>query len=269
MSPTATTKAHVEKDNEFTEASPCSQIDQQKAKEKPTGSLKRNPSSSSLLAEIRGVGSLKDGAYSVDFENTVESMAHIISNMESQLDQILSLNTELKNDLNSCKEIIVENKLEKVKLEGKINQLQADMPSKRELQMEIDQLVDDRSNAQNRIHELNAHCNKLADSINTLRKQVSQLEVKNEGLVSEINYLESCQNVAREQNNALQERINQLKQEKIGYQTKIISLQEECQRAMEEKYSLVSEFREAQEIIKELRSPLSTGRGTQSRWPLS
>ena len=108
----------------------------------------------------------------------------------------------------------------------------------------------------------------MTESLNELRKQVAKLEVKNEEAIAEINYLESCQNGAREQNNALQERINQLKQEKISYQTKVIALQEECQRAMEEKYALVSELREAQEIIKELRSP-GTGRGIQSRWPLS
>ena len=268
MSRTVTTKAHVGEGVEFTKDIPSPRADQQKNTEKHTGSLDRVGATSSLLAEIKGLGTLKDGAYSVDFENTVESMAQIINNMEAQLDQVLSLNSVLKNDLNSCKEIIVESKVERARLESKVNQLRAEMPSKHELQMEIDQLIDDRSNVQNRIHDLNARCNKLTDNLNELNKQISRVEAQNEEAMAEINYLKSSQNVARDQNNSLQERINLLKQEKISYQTKVIALQEECQRAMEEKYSLVSEIRQAQETIKELRAA-SAGRGIQSRWPLS
>lgn len=268
MSRTVTTKAHVVREEVPTKDTSFHRVDRPKSTDMQTGSLERICSSHSLLAEIKGLGTLKDGAYSVDFDNTVENMAHIISNMESQLDQVLSLNAVLKNDLNSCKEIIVENKVEKARLEEAISQLQAQMPSKRELQMEIDQLVDDRSDAQNRIHALNATCTTLTENLSELRKQMAKLAIEKEEAVAEINYLESCQNGVREQNTSLQERINQLKQEKISYQTKVIALQEECQRAMEEKYALVSEIREAQEIIKELRPP-GVGRGIQSRWPLS
>lgn len=268
MSPTATTKAQVGLENEQTETTFSPQTEQFLREEKHVDLSDQIASRPSLLAEIRGLGTLKDGAYSVDFENTVTSMAQIIANMESQLDQVLSLNTVLKNDLNVCKEIIVENKVEKTRLEEKIGQLQTEIPSKRELLMEIDQLIDDRSNAQNKIHELNARCTHLSDSVNELGKKVSRLEEKNEEAVAEINYLESCQNVVREQNQALQERITQLKLEKVGYQQKIIALQEECQRSMEEKYSLVSQIREAQDIIKELRSA-GAGRTIQSKWPLS
>jgi chromosome segregation ATPase len=268
MSRTGKTKAHASKEVCAATTTSSFPTDLQENRDQSLAAQGRTGAVSGLLAEIKGLGTLKDGAYSVDFENTVENMAQIISNMESQLDQVLSLNSVLKDDLHSCKEIIVENRVEKTKLEEKISRLLAEMPSKRELQMEIDQLIDDRSNAQNRIHELNASCSALTDTCTELRKQITKLEVKNEETVAEINYLKSRQDAAREQNSALQGRIKQLKQEKINYQRKVIDLQEECQRAMEEKYALLSEIRQAQETMKELRSP-GAGRGVQSKWPLS
>nr|MBF0220752.1 hypothetical protein [Desulfobulbaceae bacterium] len=207
---------------------------------------------SPYIAEITGLASLQDATYSVDLEKTVQDMAGIINNMEAQLDRVLSMNAIFEEDLNTSKQIITELKEEKVKLIDEVARLEAEMPSKREMQMEMDQLIEERSTSQNHIHGLNTEIDAMNKSIEAYRKEIVQLEMEKNDAVSEVTFLESRQNASRQKANSQDQKINQLKAEKVTYQKKIIRLQDECQRAMEEKYSLLRELQEAQDILSEV-----------------
>lgn len=207
-----------------------------------------------VLPEIKGVDILRDATYSVDLERTVEEMALIISKMESQLERVLLLNSVLENDLKVSKEIIVDLQAKANSLEEKAADLEAEMPSKRELQMEVDQLEEERTATQNKIYELKTQYDKIQEELGGLRAKVVQLGTEKEDAVAEVAFLEARQAASRQQHNTLQERINHLKEEKVGFQRKIIALQDECQRIMEDKYKLIREQRELKEDMAELRS---------------
>ena len=237
----------------------CADVTEQTVDRETTGDNTR-VSRSAVLPAIKGVDSLRDVCYSVDLERSVEEMAHIISKMEAQLERVLSLNSVLETDMNTSKEIIANLLSDKEQLAKKIARLEAETPSKREFQMEIDQLIDERTAAQNMIHELNVRYRKLQDSLDEARSKIVRLETEKEDAVSEINFLEARQNATRQQHNGLQSRIDKLKEEKVGYQRKIIALQEECQKVMEDKYTLIKEMQKLKEEVADLRATLTDNR---------
>jgi chromosome segregation ATPase len=207
---------------------------------------------SPYIAEIKGLASLQDATYSVDLEKTVEDMAAIIGNMESQLNQVLSINAVLQDDLTTSKQIISELREDKVKIKKELAAIEIELPSKREMQMEMDQLVEERSSSQNRIHSLKSKIDTMNSTVEELRKQIVQVEMEKNDAVSEVGFLESNQSAVRQQVGSQEQKITRLKTEKVHHQKKIINLQDECQRAMEEKYSLLRELQEAQDILSEV-----------------
>lgn len=207
---------------------------------------------SPYIAEIKGLASLQDATYSVDLEKTVGDMAAIINNMESQLDRVLSINAVLEDDLNTSKQLITELREEKARLAEEIIRLETELPTKREMEMEMEQLVEERSSVQNRIHSYNKELTTMSDTVAELRKQLVQIEMEKNDALAEVNFLESRQGTARQASTNQQNKINQLKAEKVKYQKKIISLQDECQRTMEERYALLRELQEAQDILSEV-----------------
>ena len=204
------------------------------------------------VAEITGLASLQDATYSVDLEKTVQDMAGIINNMEAQLDRVLSMNAVFEEDLTTSKQLISELRTEKAKLVEELSKLKEDIPSKREMQMEMDQLIEERSASQNKIHSLKLEIESMNTQIEVYRKQLVQIEMERNDAVSEVSFHESRQAATRQKNTHQEQKINQIKAEKVTFQKKIIQLQDECQRAMEEKYSLLRELQEAQDILSEV-----------------
>jgi len=210
-----------------------------------------------ILPDIKGIEALKDGIMLGNVERTVDDMARIITNMESQLQRYLSMNAALEKDLNDSKEIIANLRAEKDSALEKITALETEMPSKRELQVEVDLMVEERTSVQNQIHAMNQKFLQTQGALDEYRKQITRLERDKADAVAEVNFLESRANAAKEQNNAFKDQIALLKKEKNAYQQKIIDLQEECQRELEQKYVLTRDLKVAKERVAELHREIT------------
>lgn len=210
-----------------------------------------------VMPKIRELEALKQGVYAVDLEKTVSDMFAVMKNMEAQLESVLRINAVLEKDLNEAKEMIADLKVTKSQLEQAISRMEMEAPSKRELQIEIDQLVTERNDAQASIHEMNSKIGKLKEAVVEHQKRSAYLEEEKRDLMSEISFLESRLNAAVEKIAECGEKINVLKGEKLTHAERIKVLEEELNDALDDKYKVMSEFKKSQKAVGELHAALS------------
>ncbi|GAJ05791.1 unnamed protein product, partial [marine sediment metagenome] len=196
-----------------------------------------------ILPEIKGLEILKEGTYAVDLEKTISDMLLVIKKMEAQLESVLKLNADLEKDLEISKEIIVDLRAEKSHLEDKIARMEEEIPSKRELQIENDHLIEERNDAQNTIREMKLKIEKMQKEAVQYQKQIAGLKEDKKDIIIEIEYLDSKLNVVFEKNKYYQIEIDALRGEKLTHEEKIKSLEKELQETLEEKYRLFQELK--------------------------
>ncbi|NVM21020.1 MAG: hypothetical protein HWN68_04500 [Desulfobacterales bacterium] len=210
-----------------------------------------------IMPKIRELEALKDGVYAVDLEKIVSDMFAVMKNMEAQLERVLRINSILEKDLNEAKEMIAGLKEAKSQLEQAVSRMEMEAPSKREFQIEIDQLVAERNDAQAGIHEMNSKIGKLKEAVVEYQKRSGDLEEEKRDFMSEISFLESRLNAAVEKIAECREEINVLKGEKLAHAERIKVLEEELNDALDDKYKLMSEFKKSQKAVGELHAALS------------
>lgn len=210
-----------------------------------------------IMPKIRGLEILKEGGYAVDLEKTIHDMFAVIKNMEEQLERVLSINVLLEKELNDSKEMIAELTASKSQLEEKISRMEEEIPSKRELQIEIAHLIEERNSAQMSIHDLKSRLEKNRESLIQHQKQVGRLGEERKDAISEVDFLESRLNSAIQKIKEYESQINALRGENLAQTEKIKALDEELREALDEKYTLLKELKETKEAMSEIRSALA------------
>ncbi len=210
-----------------------------------------------LIPQIKGLEVLKEGGYAVDLEKTINDMFMVIKKMEAQLEKVLTINALLEKDLRDSKEVISDLMAEKSVMEDTIARMEEDMPSKRELQMEIDHLVEERNNAQKAIRDMKLKNEKIQKSVIRYQERSGTLEEEKSDVITEINFLESRLNAAVEKIGGYERELNVLKGEKLANVEKIKSLEDELNETLDDKYRLVDELKMSKKVMAELRSAIS------------
>lgn len=218
-----------------------------------------------IMPEIRGLEILKEGTYAVDVEKTITQMYRVIKNMEAQLQRVLAINTELEKDLDASKEMIAELKLSRSQLENTISRMEEKMPSKRELQIEIDHLIEERNAAQTDIRDMKLKLERMEEIAVRYQDRIAGLEEEKKDAIAEINFLESQVNSVAERTGRYEKEINVLRGEKLAHIEKIKSLNEELNETLGEKYRLFKEVKETKHAMEEIRSALVEAKAQAKR----
>ncbi|MBF0508207.1 MAG: hypothetical protein HQK57_04680 [Deltaproteobacteria bacterium] len=212
------------------------------------------------VPKIAGLDLLKGGGYDVDLEKTISDMLSIIRNMESQLENVLSINSLLEKDLRESKMIGGRLKADKVRLEGEVAKLKEEIPSKRDLQIELDHLIDDRNIAQKSIRDLKTKHQNIQQELVQYQNRIGNLEEEKKDFITEINFLESKLHASAEKMNRCEAELTLLRGEKISQRDKTKALEEELQEILAEKYRLQKEIKETKEAMAELHAALTDSR---------
>ncbi len=209
------------------------------------------------MPRIKGLEILKEGVFTVDLEKTINDMFMVIKSMEVQLEKVLTINSHLEKERKEAKEMLAEANEAKSQLEKKIASMEIELPSKRELQMEVDQLIEERNNVQMSINEQKSRVEKMQETVLQNQSRIGNLEEEKNDARAEINFLESKLNAAYEKIKSNRSEINELKGEKLVHVEKIKTLKEELKEAMDDKYRLMSELKKSQKAVSELHSAVS------------
>ncbi|HIJ19439.1 MAG TPA: hypothetical protein HPP58_00175 [Deltaproteobacteria bacterium] len=201
--------------------------------------------SRAIISEIRGLEILKEGTYAVDLEKTISDMLDVIKRMEEQLESVLNLNAKLENDLDASKGLVVDLASEKSLLEEKIAGMEMEMPSKRELMLEIDGLIQERNDVQFNIQTMRSKIENLQQEIEKYHKQVGSLKEDKKDILIEMDYVEAKLNTALRTNSAYRNELDVLKGERRTFVEKIRFLESELKETSKEKFRLFQELKDA------------------------
>lgn len=210
-----------------------------------------------FIPRIKGLEFLKEGGYAVDLEKTINDMFVVIKKMETQLEKVLTINALLEKDLRDSKEVIADLMAEKSKLEAVVVRMEEEMPSGRELQMELDHLLEERNDAQKIIRDLKLKSQKMQASVTRSQERSGSLEEEKSDVITEINFLESRLNAAVEKIGAYERDLNILKGEKLANDEKIKALEDELNETLDDKYRLTDELKKSQKAIAELHAAVT------------
>lgn len=232
-----------------------SKIDMQVKDVLKKGSAK--PKSFVEFPRIKEIELLKNGMYSIDLEKTINDMFQVMKNMETQLRSVLSINSSLEKDLKDSKDIIATLNQKNSELEEGMAKMKNELPSKRELQIEIDYHVDERNKAELEIRDLKAKIEKLGKSIDRNQQKATTLEEQRSDFLNEINFLEARLNADSATSRQHQREISVLKGKIMVGDEKIKSLQNELKDTVDEKYRLLNELKASRSAVRELHSALT------------
>ncbi|MBF0343174.1 MAG: hypothetical protein HQL06_02995 [Nitrospirae bacterium] len=177
-----------------------------------------------LLSGIKGIEFLKETISTVDVEKTINDMFAIISNMEQQLNNVLSINALLDKDLRGSKEIISDLRREKLQAEKELQRITDETATREELQAEIEHLIDERNFAQSSIGDMKREIDTLKRKELLSRERVEELEGERTDLIREINYMELKYASSIETIGRLEKEIRTLRGERIVTFEKLKSL---------------------------------------------
>ena len=210
-----------------------------------------------FIPQIKGLEFLKEGGYAVDLEKTINDMFMVIKKMETQLEKVLSINALLEKDLRDSKEVISDLMADKSTLEATVARMEEEMPSSRELQMELDHLYEERNDAQKIIRDLKLKSQKMQEAVTRNQERSGSLEEEKSDVITEINFLESRLNAAVEKIGAYERDLNILKGEKLANVEKIKALEDELNETLDDKYRLTDELKKSQKAISELHAAVT------------
>lgn len=218
------------------------------------------------LPEIKGLELLMEGIYTVDVERTIADMTEIIKNTETQLDKVLTINAHLGKDLKVSKEMIAYLKNENKRLADKIEQMEGDVPHMRELQAEIDQLIDERNKSHNIINDFRHKAEIAQVSVSEGQKRIYELNEEIKDYKREIGYLENKLNGTIEQLSSTKKKASILYSENIAYKDKINRIEAQLKESLDERYKLLRELKDSKATIGEIRSSLTAARLQSKRY---
>ena len=189
--------------------------------------------------------------------DAIQDMFAVIKNMETQLEKVMGINDLLEKDLKEANELNAELKTVKSRLEGKISRMEEEIPSKRELQIENDHLIDERNSAQLIIRDLKLKLEKTQKKVVQHQHQLGGLAEERKDAIQEVQFLESRLNNATQRIRELESQCNELKGEKIAQFEKIQNLDESLAEALDEKYRLHRDLKETKKALSEFHATLA------------
>jgi len=199
-----------------------------------------------VLPEIRGLEILKEGTYAVNLDKRISDMLGVIKSMEGQLESVLSQNAYLKKDLDASKEMIFQLSAEKSRLESVISRMEEEIPSKRELQIEIDHLIEERNMAQGSILKMKSDLEKMKKESTHDRERIVSLEEDKKDAIVELDYFESKLSSANKKAKEYEKDLNRLRGERFAHKEKIESLEADLKALLKENYALFEKLNEAE-----------------------
>jgi len=120
--------------------------------------------------------------------------------------------------------------------------MQEDMPSKREFQIEIEYLIDERNVAQRKIKDIKEILAKKEKQIEQYKEKISDLEEDKKDYSVETDYLVRKVDVLLENNKTHIAEIKQLNQEKRAAIEKINLLEQELRKVDENSYRIYKDL---------------------------
>ncbi|MBF0450776.1 MAG: hypothetical protein HQK75_08755 [Candidatus Magnetomorum sp.] len=194
-----------------------------------------------VMPQISGLEVLKEGTFSVDLEKTISDMLLVIKNMEAQLERVLNLNAAYEREIDTSKGMILKLKTEKNELLKKIEQMEIDIPSKREMQIEISHVEEEKNDALRRNRDLMIAHDSMKKEMAKLTDIISAFEEEKVDARMEINYLEVQLKTQQVKNKQYDDVISAMRGEKIALTEKLITLQDELKQAYSEKFKQYQE----------------------------
>ena len=225
---------------------------QEDVKDSPTVTARE-----AVIPKIKGLETLKESVFTVDLEKTVNDMFTVIKNMEAQLERVMTINSHLEKDRDDAKEMVAGFKAERSGLEAKIAQLETDLPAKREMEMEIEQLIDNRNSVQEQFREQKEKIGKMQDTILDYQRRIGDLEEEKRDAMADIKYLETRLNTASKTIESNKKMINELKGEKMVQTEKIKVLEDDLKAALDDRYNLLNEVKKSKKAMAEFHSAIS------------
>ncbi len=215
------------------------------------------PSQQAARPLIKGRDILNTEMYSVDLKDTINDMFKVIQSMEGQLERVLAINAGLERDKAEAKALIPQLSNEKLRLEREIEDLKSQFPTIRELQMENDQLVDERNAVEYRIRDLNRKIEKMQKAILEHQKRIGGLEEEKRDAIAEITYLEAKLNAASGSIRSKNRQVSELKGERMVFVEKIKNLEASLTNALDENQKLSTEVTKTQKAIEKLSAAVA------------
>ena len=199
----------------------------------------------SIISEIKGLEILKEGTYAVDLENTISDMLDVIKRMEAQLESVLDLNARLENDLDASKELVVDLNTEKSRLEENITRMEKEMPSSRELQLEIDELIGERNDVQVNIRSMKTKIETLQKENARKQNEIKGLKEDKQDIILEIDYVEAKLGASLNKMGQYRDETDLLRGERLTLTERITALESELKEANKEKFKLFQDLKNA------------------------
>jgi len=220
-------------------------------------SFRKGEKKSAVVPELRGLELLKEGGYDVDLEKTIDDMFVVTKNMESQLERVLGINALLEKDLNDYKEMVAELMASKKQFEEKMVCLEEEMPSKRELQVEIEHLEDERNAAHKMIRDLKSHLEKTKEALAETQEKAGSLDEERKDTISEVNFFESRLKRVTLKVVQHESQIILLKGANLAQVEKIEALEKELSETIGEKHRVKKELKETKDAMNEFRAAIT------------
>ncbi|MBF0465237.1 MAG: hypothetical protein HQK94_09170 [Nitrospirae bacterium] len=194
-----------------------------------------------LLSNIKRFDLLKDDIGASDIGRTIKDMFSSIKSMEKQLSSVLAINAALEKDNKASKEAVAGLREEKRQLEIIIENMQDELPSKKEFRAEIDHLIEERNASQASIKEMKAFVDKSKGEITGYKMRITELENEKSDLLKDIQYLEAKISKALEKLNAYGKEIHILTGERLSNLEKLKNLQIQFKECLDERNKVLDQ----------------------------
>jgi len=197
-------------------------------------------------SKIPGIDALQDGTYTVELDKTTSDMLLTINNMETQLENVLNINTSLEKEVVISKELLTQLKDEKAQLQANIEQLKSQLPSKREMQIQLDHVEGEKDQALKMNRDLKLSNEQMKTEVQKLNDMVKTLKDERTDARMEIDYLEVQLKSHQTKNQKYENKINAMRGEKIALTEKLKSVQEELKQAYSDQFKAFQNAKQSQ-----------------------
>jgi chromosome segregation ATPase len=218
------------------------------------------------LPQIKGLDALKENIYAVDLDSTIDNMYQVITNMEKQLKNVLKVNASLEKDLQKARDRISELNTNELELKQIIHQLEQEMPSRRELAIELEHLTQERNDDQVTIRAMNKRIVHLKQTIQEYQDQLHVAVEEKNDLLSDVDYMDNTIEISSQKLSDYQAKIQYLKGIEIARGSKINELENQLKASYEERDALKQKLVESRQTISELHGAWRDHRESVKRY---
>lgn len=207
----------------------------------------------------REIQALKEGGATLDFEKIISEMARIIQGMEAKLTDVLSINAHLESDLDHSKERIAALKSQRDACRAALARKEEEAPSVRELQIVVEQLVDERNQAEQRIRALRQRNALLETELADHLEKVRELDEERSCRLDEVEQHQSECKAARDQALQAEHRIDELEGQVEDNRQRIKDLESDIALVLDDKFRIAKALKDAEQQLMRLQTGAGSG----------